>query len=179
MAKTETKDKKNGGAAPGNARKASGGLLLALVFVLICIFYTASVMVIAIGMIPTLVAFVVDRSPHKYATLCVGGLNLSGVFPYLLDLWAMGAGDMSMARTIVTDPYSLMVMLATAGFGWIVYLALPPAVATVMMILSQKKVAQLRAQQREILEEWGEGIIAVPDQNGGAEAARGEPAPPT
>ncbi|MCB2102580.1 MAG: hypothetical protein KDE22_17010 [Rhodobacterales bacterium] len=174
MAKTETKDKISQEGGTGTVRKVSGGFLIMAALVLVCVFFTHTVLLVGVGLIPTFVAFIIDRSPQKYATLCVGGLNISGVFPYLLDLW-IGSNDMTMARAIVTDPYSLMIMYATAGFGWMLYLALPPVLASILMILAQKKVAQLRTQQREILEEWGDGIVTLAHQDGGHDAPPHEP----
>ena len=58
-------------------------------FILVLLLMAAlpTVMVIAFGMLPGMVAFIVDRSKERSATFCVGGMNLCGVFPYLLELW--------------------------------------------------------------------------------------------
>ena len=64
----------------------------------------SSVMNLIFGMLPTLVAYIVDRSPRNYSMYCIGGMNLSGVFPYLLDLWT-GNDDFNAAIEILTDVF--------------------------------------------------------------------------
>lgn len=85
----------------------------------------SSVMILIFGMLPNLVAFIVDRSPRNYSIYCVGGMNLSGVFPYLLDLWT-GNDDFNAAIEILTDVFSLLVMYSGAGFGWMLFMSIPP-----------------------------------------------------
>lgn len=116
-----------------------------------------TVMVFFFGMLPTIVAWIVDRSKEKYATFCVMGMNLSGVFPSLLDLWS-GSHTIAGASEILTDVFSLVVMYGSASFGWMLYTAMPPMVASVLNVMAQRKVSLLRAQQRKLIEEWGEAV---------------------
>jgi hypothetical protein len=118
-----------------------------------------SVMLLFIGMLPTLVAFLVDRTPKKYSTFCIGGLNFSGVFPSLLDLWT-GANSVSAAIDIMTDPFRLIVMYGAAGFGWLLFAMLPSVVGAILAVNAQRRVAQLRGTQRELIAEWGPEIAA-------------------
>ena len=85
----------------------------------------SSMMILLFGMLPTLVAFIIDRSPRNYAMYCVGGMNFSGVFPYLLDLWT-GNHEFNTAIDILTDVFNLLVMYSGAGFGWMLFMAIPP-----------------------------------------------------
>lgn len=122
-----------------------------------------TVFVAFFGMAPTLVAFIIDRSREKYATLCVAGINGCGVFPYLLDLWA-GSHSINQAVTIMTDPFSLIVMYGAAAFGWMMFITVPPVITSFLGILAQKKVSILRAQQRKLIEEWGESVARAPER---------------
>ena len=47
-------------------------------------------MVLAIGMAPTLGAFIADKTPGRYLTKCVAGMNFAGVIPSLYHLWITG-----------------------------------------------------------------------------------------
>ena len=85
----------------------------------------SATLILVFGMLPTLVAFIIDRSPRNYTMYCVGGMNFCGVFPYLLDLWT-GNDDFSAATEILTDVFSLLVMYSGAGFGWMLFMAIPP-----------------------------------------------------
>lgn len=123
----------------------------------------SSVMILIFGMLPTLVAYIVGRSPRNYSMYCVGGMNLSGVFPYLLDLWT-GNDDFNAAIDILTDVFSLLVMYSGAGFGWMLFMAIPPLVGAVMTVMSERRLAHLKDSQKNIIKEWGEDV-GVPDED--------------
>jgi len=116
-----------------------------------------TVFVVFFGMAPTFVAFIVDRSREKYATFCVSALNFCGVIPYLLDLWA-GSHSIAEAVSTMTNPFALVIMYGSAGFGWMLFIVVPPLITSVLSVLAQKKVTLLRAKQRELIEEWGESV---------------------
>ena len=122
----------------------------------------SSMMILLFGMLPTLVAFIIDRSPRNYAMYCVGGMNFSGVFPYLLELWT-GNHDIDTAIDILTDVFNLLVMYSGAGFGWMLFMAIPPLVGAVMTVMSERRLAHLKDSQKAIIKEWGEDVGA-PDE---------------
>ena len=130
------------------------------VLVLLTAFSLPSLIVLTVGLLPTGVAFIVDRSDQKTGTFCVGGMNLCGVFPFVMKLWA-GKHTTSAATEIISDVLSLLIMYAAAGFGWIIFLAIPPVVATFLSVVAQTRVKALRASQQEIVDEWGPEVANV------------------
>lgn len=116
--------------------------------------------VLFFGMLPTLVAFIVDRSEQKSATFCVGSINFIGVFPYVMDLWLKN-NTMDAAINNVTDLFAMLIMYSSAAFGWLLFMAMPTVVASFVTVIQQRKVAQLRAQQKELIEEWGAEVAAL------------------
>lgn len=137
------------------------------IFSLLIIVAMPTVLFLGFAMLPALVAAIIDRTDEKSATFCVGGLNFCGVFPYLLDLWF---GDHSINQSIglLTDVYTLVVMYGAAGMGWMLYLSLPPVIASVIQVMSERRLQQLRATQKTIIQEWGDEIITDADLGGGA-----------
>ena len=127
---------------------------------LLTAFSLPSLIVFTVGLLPTGVAFIVDRSDQKTGTFCVGGMNLCGVVPYVMKLWT-GKHTTSAATEIISDVLSLLVMYAAAGFGWILFLAIPPVVATFLSVVAQTRVKALRASQQEIVNEWGPEVANV------------------
>lgn len=116
-----------------------------------------TLIVFAVGLVPTFVALILDRSEEKYSTICVGAMNFAGVFPYVLRL-LLGAHTVGAGIEILTNAFSLAVMYGAAGFGWMLFTSIPPVVAAFLTVVSQRKVAVLRASQRSIVEEWGDAI---------------------
>ena len=137
-------------------------LCLSVVFIVMIIMSLPTVMVIVFALLPTFVAFIVDRTPEKNAVFCVGSLNLCGVLPYLIDLWT-GDNSMDGAILILTDVFSLVVMYGAAAFGWMIFQSLPPIVATFITVLAQSRLSSLRSAQRKLIEEWG-SVVAKPQE---------------
>ena len=71
-------------------------------------------------MVPTLVAYIVDRNPLKYPSRTVGYLNFCGCLPYALRLWT---GDHSVDAVIgiLVDPFAWFAMYGAAAVGWLIY----------------------------------------------------------
>lgn len=116
-----------------------------------------TVMLAFFGMLPTLVALIVDRSTEKYAMFCVGGFNLCGVVPYMLDLW-FGVHSVGAAYDLITNVFNIAVMYGAAAFGWVIFVFVPPFISSVLAALEERKVSSLRARQRSLIEEWGESV---------------------
>ena len=144
--------------APGAPRRFSSQILWFTVIVALLLpWILPSMIVVLVGMVPSIVALVVDRSPRKYGTLTIAALNFAGVLPYLVKLWAKSQ-NLENALNIVVDVFTLMVMYGAAGFGWMIFLTIPTFVASIFMVISQRRIAVLRENQRKILEEWGESV---------------------
>ncbi|MBF0356143.1 MAG: acyl-CoA synthetase [Alphaproteobacteria bacterium] len=147
------------GAKPPGKLKVTLGLLILgppLFF-----FFLPTWVFLFLSMLPSVVAFVVDRTPYRYAWVSVAGLNLAGVAPYLMKLWFEGH-SMSTALKMLSNPFDLIVMVGAAGLGWVLHLSLPPVVGAWLDVTSQRRLTQLRATQRKLLDEWG-AEVAQPD----------------
>lgn len=143
-------------------RKATATLWARLIAVLLIAISLPTVMVLFFGMMPTLVALIIDRTQQKYASICVGAMNFCGVFPYLMKLWT-GTHSVNAAADILTNVFALVVMYGTAGFGWMIFSGVPPVIHAFLAVVDQRRVATLRASQRKIIEEWGEAVARPQD----------------
>ena len=158
MAKKPTKK-----AVP--APKAKGGsanrLLIILTLLALVPFSLPTILVMFVGLLPTIVAAVVERGQNRYGWICVGGLNFAGLVPWLFSLW-FGHHTLQFAFDEVTNLTMLVVAYGGAGAGSVLYLAMPPVAATFMSATSQHRALGLRSTQRKLVEQWGEGV-ATPD----------------
>ena len=144
-------------APAARGRKVIGTLLWIMVpFALVVALPT--VILIALGMLPFIVAWVVDRRDEKYAAYCVGGFNLSGVMPYLFSLWA-GGDSMHALGGILTSPFSWLVMYGAAALGWLANYWGPQVTMRIRRVRDRAEVARLRRRQEQILEEWGPEVM--------------------
>ena len=159
----------------GKKKKASTGPLWAsVIFAGMLVLTPSTFLILIFGMLPTWVSFLTDRSPDKYASFCIGGMNFSGTFPFLMDLW-MGEHTLSQAYDIMTDVFSLGIMYSAAAFGWLMFTFIPPVVGAFLTVLAQRRVAALRNEQRLLIEEWGEAVTRTKEQE---EALANQPPKP-
>lgn len=133
-------------------------ILLSLTFLIVLAGPT--MLLLIIGMVPAIVAAIIDRSKQKTATLTVGSLNFIGVFPYMMTLWS-GFNSYGAAQAIIGDLFNLLVMYSAAAFGWLIFLAMPSVISSFVVVMQQRKVAQLRGEQKDLIDEWGAEVAAL------------------
>lgn len=140
-------------SAQSVASKVIGGLIL----VGVCVWFLPSVLVLVIGMAPTIVAFFTDRRKEKYAAFCVGAMNLLGVLPVALGMWTRDH-SMDSAMRNVTNVFNWFLMYGAASLGWGLYAVTPAIVAFVLRMQIERRITKMQGYQRELIEEWGEGV---------------------
>ena len=145
--------------------RANQVLTLVLVSALVALSLPTCVL-LAFGMLPSWVAYFIDRKRGRYAFRCVAGINTTGVAPYALGLWAT---DHTLWDSVdlLLDPISLSIMYGTAALGWMLYLGMPPVVGTFLNIAAQRRIRELKTEQSELVSEWGSAVSTggydVPD----------------
>lgn len=151
------------------------GVWIVIGLMTLAIISLPTLLLIFFGLMPSIVALVIDRTDGRYATFCVLGMNLSGLFPYLTDVWFQ-VHTTDMAIQIMTNAFNLLIIYGSAGFGWMLYIALPPVITTFLSAMSQRRVAVLREKQAQIIEEWGESVTAILDSQQGGDPSVAEAA---
>ncbi len=118
-----------------------------------------SVLILGIGMLPTLAAMITDRRKEKYATLCVGCMNFTGVMPFMIRLWTEDH-SYDHAFTVIADPFTWLVMYGAAALGWAIYFVAPGIVGMFIGLRTEQRIQRLRRRQRDLVEEWGPGVAS-------------------
>ncbi len=122
---------------------------------------------LAVGMLPTGAAFLVDRTRKKSTMVTVGAMNLAGCTPFLLELWHESY-SFEKSVSLVLNPYVLFVMYSAAAMGWLIDWAVAGLVAS---LLYQRGLARQRAiqeRQKQLVERWGEEVTgSIPLDAGG------------
>lgn len=150
-------------------KKKGGGLTLILLIIPAALIVLPTTILFGIGMIPTIVAYVVDRDPDKSAPITVGGLNFCGCMPFAIDLWkhqhTIGA-----AAKVFADPLAWLVMYSAAAVGWGLYYGIPPLVAGMEVTRAEKRVEVLKQKKVSLVQEWGPDVAGdYFDESGGME----------
>jgi hypothetical protein len=151
-----------GPAQPQMVRK-NRSMLYILLFIPVALFTIPTWIVIFFGLMPTMVALIIDRSRYRYAWIAVGGLNFAGTAPYLVDMW-FGQHNIGAAINILTDPFKLIVMYGAAGMGWALCMAFPPIVGAFIDVAAQRKIASLRGDQQKLISLWGKEVTGEKEE---------------
>lgn len=150
-------------------KKKGGALTLILLIIPAALIVLPTSILFGVGMIPTIVAYIIDRDPDKSAPITVGGLNFCGCMPFAIDLWkhqhTIGA-----AAKIFADPLAWMVMYSAAAVGWGLYYGIPPLVAGMEVTRAEKRVDVLKQKKVALVQEWGPDVAGdYFDESGGFE----------
>ena len=130
-----------------------------------------TVIILLVGMIPPVVAYIIDLTPGRYAARCVAGLNIAGVVPFLNRLWS-STNDLPAAINVVTDVYAWFAFYAASGVGWMLFVSLPGFVASFKTYSAKRRANVLRERLQELKEEWGDEITGnAPEQPADGESA--------
>lgn len=152
--------KPGNGVAGGAKAKPRGAVLAWVIAPAIFLLAPSTVILLIVGMAPTIVALLLlDRHPLKYTSRTVGYLNFAACLMYTLDLWkTSGFWDFNRLIEIISDPFSLLVMYSAAAVGWIVLYLTPPVVASYLTVSFEMKETRYKARQKELVETWGRNV---------------------
>ncbi len=154
-------------------------LLYAILAVGIGAMMVPTVIVLSVALVPTAVAFIMERKKGFYGGITVGALNLAGTAPYLTDLWFKGH-TVDAAMTIITSVLAWAAFYGSAAVGWAIYAVTPNLVSSFMAITAGRQITSLRARQRELVQTWGPDVEVVyePEHVKAMAAAQTAPPPP-
>jgi hypothetical protein len=121
--------------------------------------------VLALAMLPTLGAYVAERSRENHLVVTVGLMNFCGSLPAVVKLWA-GGQSFAAIEPVLHDVFGWLVAYSAAGIGWLIYLLLPPLVASYFRVASKTRVRVLKQDQRKLVEVWGKEVAELPGPGG-------------
>lgn len=157
------------------ANNPSSAATKTILFVLVAggaVMFLPSVLILGIGMTPTLAAMLTDRRREKYATLCVGCMNFTGVLPFMVELWTQEHSYENAFR-LIADPFTWLVMFGAAAIGWAIYFVAPGIVGMFIAMRADQRIERLRRRQRDLVEEWGPGVAGSTERGENQSAGQG------
>jgi hypothetical protein len=158
MAKARAKPSAKKGKAPAKGGGGGNKLLIVVTAMALVPFSLPTLMVMFVGLMPTLVAAVVERGTARYAWICVGGLNFAGLAPWLFNLW-FGHHTLEYAFDQITSITMLLTAFGASAVGSLLYMSTPPVVNMVTAMTSQRRAANLAVAQKKLVEQWGDAVI--------------------
>lgn len=105
------------------------------------------------GMIPTVVAFLVDERPGRHLFWTVGAINLAGIVPYLEATWH----DSTLARAglnPIAEVDTWLVIYGASAAGWGLALGLPVIANVALEALIRARLRRLEEARERLAVEW-------------------------
>ena len=141
-------------------KKRSNFLLYTFIAVPIGLLIVPTMIVLGVALVPTGVAFLLERKKGFYGGLTVGAMNLAGAAPYLADLWFDGH-TIEAALDIVKNVFAWMSFYGAALFGWAIYTTTPSVIGTFMAMTAGRRITAMREQHKELVQKWGPDVESV------------------
>ena len=142
------------------AHGVGGGALATVAIALVTLLAVTALplcLLLMAGLIPTMVAAMVDRFRARYLTRTVGAMNLAGIAPLAFRLWSDGL-TLRAATDILLHPVSWLLMYGAAAIGWAIFLGMPSVARTFVDVRADHLQHQLKARAKVLVEEWGEEV---------------------
>jgi hypothetical protein len=162
QAKAAAKEAFNGSTAmmpDGMLRKSRRGIVAVLVGILaVQIVSPATVILLVAGMLPSVVAYIVDTEPGRRSAHCMAVLNMAGVLPVLATLWDRGA-TRAAAADILMDPFMWFLMYGSAGIAVLLLTMLPVMMEQLSNAAAEKEIGRLEKQMEQLIGEWGSDLM--------------------
>ncbi|MDF3047751.1 MAG: hypothetical protein K0R73_869 [Candidatus Midichloriaceae bacterium] len=111
------------------------------------------VLLIIFGLLPSLVAIVIDQGKERYISKIVGLYNTVGVATYLVKILQSSMPDM-IAINIIIDPHSWLIIFSSAALGWLVYWLFPIVASYLYNLKINSRISELELELQEISTEW-------------------------
>lgn len=136
--------------------------LMLLLLIPLAMVFLPTTAVVTTGMIPTLVALVIDSSPRRYLTVAVGGLNLIGSCYFLHLLWAQPQG-VSAVLSVLGSSYGWLCSLTGAGCGWLLFLGMPTIIRSIAATQAKIRLFRLNREMEQMVKDWGPAVAHLSD----------------
>ena len=137
---------------------AAVGLIAIVVFAL------PTVIVVAVGMVPSVVAALLPTEKRRRVAP-VAMMNLAGIASVLGTLWRQD-NSVGGALMALSSPISWLVILGAVGLGMALRTIFPNIAASLMERSAENRLRQFRADQKDLVVEWSAEVRSTPPAAG-------------
>ncbi len=159
MAKKKKTDQgaEGNGSAENGSKKTFKIPAFGIMGTVCALIFFPTTIVLVVGMIPTIVAYLADGSKKKSKSITVGAMNLAGCTPFLLKLWLQDH-SFEMALDVIGSPRTIIVMYSMAGVGYLLDWALTGIISTMLYQKGILRREQIERRQMDLIEKWDKKV---------------------
>lgn len=137
-----------------SGNKGTKHRLLLVAMMLTSVAVLPTTVIFFIGMLPTFVARLTDRSRQRTRVLTIGFMNFAGCFPFWFQLM-QGGHKFELAVSLVLDPFNIVIMYGGAVVGYMIEWGLSGVVAGLMVQKGRKRLEEIKEIQKSFVDRWG------------------------
>lgn len=153
--------------AKANAKQAGRGGKSATIYIVIGTVLAVTALPLCIlfvvGMVPTIVAALVDRHQARYLARAVASMNLAGLVQPFLAIWHIGI-NLASTEHVLSDPHSWLSMYGAAAIGWLLTLGMPSITRGIVDVHADQAQRNLRERAEYLVKEWGDEVAGSRDE---------------
>ncbi len=147
-------------AAPDKSKKkslsAKARIWLAFTILAGVVFLPTS-MLLFIGMLPSVVAFIVAGRSSRAKVSTITAMNLAGCVPFIFKLWSSG-NDIEASLDIVSNTRYVSIMYMAAAFGYMIDWVVTGIVSSFLYQGGIKRMEEIIKRQKELKKQWGNAV---------------------
>jgi hypothetical protein len=130
------------------------GQILLIAFLMTSVMFASLAVIMVVGMIPTIVAAIVDRSEGRTRSLTIGAMNFAGCVPFMLEIFKKG-NSLETSIAYMLEPRTIVVIYFAAAMGYLIDWAMTGIVSSVIVQKTKGRLREIKKDQKELTERWG------------------------
>lgn len=130
------------------------GQILLIAFMMTCVLFSAVAVILVVGMIPTIVAAIVDRTEGRMRAMTIGAINFAGCAPFMIEIFKKG-NNLETAMTYMLEPRTIVVIYFAAGMGYLIDWAMTGIVSSIMVQKTKGRLKDIQKMQKDLTDRWG------------------------
>lgn len=135
-------------------------LMLLVVALPLAFFQQMAFVMTLLGLVPSIIAHIIDRDKKKMAFYTIFLMNLTGLMPFIAFIWGK-SWDNAAVYAVMKDPTSWMMMWGAAFLGWLMVYLAPQAAVSAFHSSCRSRKYKLETAQKNLVYEWGEEVKMV------------------
>lgn len=136
------------------------GQILLIVIIMVAVMFHSMALLLAIGMIPTIVAAIVDRSEGHLRAITVGCINFAGCAPFMIEVFRHG-NSIDTAVKYILEPRTIVVMYFAAAMGYLIDWAMTGIVSSIMVQKTRGRLKDIDKEQKTLVQRWGAEVTGT------------------
>lgn len=144
-----------------NKPKGSGIYILPGILTGASLFFVFPTFVLmAIGLIPTIVAICTDTDKEKHSATAVGAMNVAGLTPFIVELWTKGQ-TIGHVFEILKNTENWLVILGSAALGQLILFVVPQITASMTSARYETRLKTMKSNLEELKLTWGPDVATT------------------